>query len=462
MEAVRVILLDNGQDPGPDLAITLGAAGIPAVRLEDPVQAAEILREGGFGALVVNLRACPEWPELFEQLRVLELAVPALAVADKGTVAEAVTVLRRGGTDYLERPVSPERLSAALSAVQASQATRPCPRPQADSDLEQGFANILGTSEAIRKVFALIRKVSDSDTTVLVEGESGTGKELIARALHSEGGRRTGPFVPVNCGAIPSELLESELFGHEKGAFTHAIRTRIGRFELADSGTIFLDEIAEMSPLLQVKILRVLQDRRFERIGGTRTIRSDFRVIAATNRNLEAEVRAGRFREDLYYRLNVIPIPVPPLRERLSDLPLLVNAFIERFNRTKRKTIDGVDGEVMGHLLRYPWPGNVRELENVVERMVILAADDRLTVQDLPERILLAGDSRARTIDAIPAEGFSLNDEVASFERRLIIQALNQSGWVKNRAAKLLTINRTTLLEKIKKHNLSGKRVAGG
>ena len=236
----------------------------------------------------------------------------------------------------------------------------------------KGCVSIIGNSKEIKQVFARIKKVCDADTTVLVRGESGTGKELIAQALHYDGNRSGGPFIPVNCGAIPGELLESELFGHEKGAFTHAVRTRLGRFELADSGTVFLDEISEMSPMLQVKLLRVLQEKQFERIGGTKTISSDFRVVAATNRDLEQEVKEGRFREDLYYRLNVIPIDAPPLRKRSHDIPLLVDYFIHKFTRTRKKKIKSVTGEAMSLLLRYNWPGNVRELENMVERMVIL------------------------------------------------------------------------------------------
>ncbi|MEJ2033796.1 MAG: sigma-54 dependent transcriptional regulator [Deltaproteobacteria bacterium] len=321
----------------------------------------------------------------------------------------------------------------------------------ADSRL---FPSIIGQSEKIKKVFSLIEKICDTDTTVLVHGESGTGKELIARALHNQGVRRNGPFVPVNCGAIPGELLESELFGHEKGAFTHAIRTRVGRFEMAHGGTVFLDEISEMSPMLQVKLLRVLQERQFERIGGTKTINSDFRVIAATNCNLEEEVKQGKFREDLYYRLNVIPVEAPPLRKRTSDIPQLVNHFIEKFNRSKRKTVSGISPEALACLVNYQWPGNVRELENVIERMVILATVDQLTERDLPSRIR-ERDGAARTeIDAIPGEGFVLSEVVADFEQRLIIQALDQTGWVKNQAAKLLNVNRTTLLEKMKRHKL--------
>ena len=315
------------------------------------------------------------------------------------------------------------------------------------------FPHMIGQSKPLREVFKTIEKVCNTNTTVLILGESGTGKELIAKALHYGSDRKNAPFVPVNCGAIPAELLESELFGHEKGAFTHAIRTRQGRFELADGGTVFLDEIAEMSPLLQVKLLRVLQERQFERVGGTQTITSDFRVVAATNRDLEEEVAKGRFREDLYYRLTVIPIHAPPLRSRSSDIPLLVENFIEKFNTSKKRSISAISEEVMSYLLHYSWPGNVRELENVVERMVILCTGDRIEVDDVPERIT-APEHRVDHTGEIPKTGFCLSDEMAEFEKRLIFQALDQTGWVKNRAAKLLSVNRTTLLEKMKRYGI--------
>jgi DNA-binding NtrC family response regulator len=315
---------------------------------------------------------------------------------------------------------------------------------------------IVGKSASIGKVFSLIERVCDTDSTVLIQGESGTGKELIAQALHYSGDRAEKPFVPVNCGAIPAELLESELFGHEKGAFTHAIRTRIGRFELADRGTVFLDEIAEMSPVLQVKLLRVLQEKRFERVGGTKTITSDFRVIAATNQDLEEAVKKGTFREDLYYRLTVIPITSPPLRERTGDIPLLVDTFLKRFCLSKKRDLKGVSPEAMAKLKSYDWPGNVRELENMVERMVILAMGDEITLEDLPPRIYDASPkNETPAVTEIPETGFCLSKVIAEYEKKLIIRALEQTGWVKNRAAKLIQVNRTTLLEKMKRHGVS-------
>ncbi len=318
------------------------------------------------------------------------------------------------------------------------------------------FENIIGSSDRMQKVFSLIDKVSGTDSTVLVLGESGTGKELVAKALHYNSPRAQNPFVPVNCGAIPEELLESELFGHEKGAFTGAFRTRIGRFELANGGSIFLDEISEMSPNLQVKLLRVIQEREFERVGGVKSIRIDVRIIAATNRDLEEEVAQGRFREDLYYRLNVIPLNLPPLRERRDDIPLLVKHFMGKYGREKNSRITGFSRRAMNLLAHYRWPGNVRELENLVERVLVLCDGTEVDTADLPERIAAGTPRTSEVVPLIdlPETGIDLSTAVSEFEKGIIMQALTRSNWVKNRAAKLLHVNRTTLVEKIKKQNL--------
>ncbi len=375
------------------------------------------------------------------------LARPPLLVLTRRCLADAFAAGRAGFAAVLDVEATGEEILAALGAPVP-------PTPPA--------AGIIGESPPIRNLLSLIDRVADTDTTVLVQGESGTGKELIARALHEKSGR-PGSFVAVNCGAIPGELLESELFGHEKGAFTNAVRTRIGRFELADRGTIFLDEISEMPPHLQVKLLRVLQERVFERVGGTRTVSSDFRVIAATNRDLEKEVEEGRFREDLFYRLNVITLEAPPLRDRPGDIPLLAAHFLERFNRTKKRNIKGIDPAAMEMMTAYHWPGNVRELENVIERMVILSTGRTITAGDLPARISEARSSGGwvSRIVSIPEEGISLNQEVAAFEQELIRMALERTGWVKNRAAVLLNLNRTTLLEKMKRYGMNQPGKAG-
>ncbi|MEZ0328058.1 MAG: sigma-54 dependent transcriptional regulator [Dissulfuribacterales bacterium] len=329
---------------------------------------------------------------------------------------------------------------------------------------------IVGNSKAIQGVFDLIKKVATTDSTVLITGESGTGKELIAKAIHySAPEANERPFIPVNCAAIPHELLESELFGHEKGAFTHAIRTRIGRFELANNGSIFLDEIAEMPMSLQVKLLRAIQERKFERVGGSKTISVNIRILAATNVNLEEAVKNGRFREDLYYRLNVIPIHIPPLRERTGDIPLLIDYFLKRFCELKRHEPLEIDDNAMEYLMAYSWPGNVRELENIIERLVILSDGVVITLEDLPEKILREVSENRNTSHGtatfthnptpfpfiLPEEGVCLSELMEQYEHHLILQALERTGWVKNRAAKLLRMNRTTLVEKLKKLNIT-------
>ncbi|PIE69540.1 MAG: sigma-54-dependent Fis family transcriptional regulator [Deltaproteobacteria bacterium] len=331
-------------------------------------------------------------------------------------------------------------------------------------------AGIIGQSQALQAVFAILAKVAPTDSTVLVTGESGTGKELMVRALHRNSKRMDAPFVPVNCGAIPSELLESELFGHEKGAFTHAIRTRPGRFELADGGTVFLDEIGEMDLSLQVKILRVLQEREFERVGGTKTFRANVRIIAATNRDLEQEVAKGSFREDLFYRLNVIPVHLPPLRERQEDIPLLADYFLHTFCRNQERDAMRLDPKTLDILAAYSWPGNVRELENFMERLSILCDDVTITPPDLPNKILketgtdvparvvIPTTSQAFRFPAIKDmqdQGIGLKDFLDIMETHLLQEALGMADGVKNQAAEILGIKRTTLIEKLKKKNIA-------
>ena len=308
----------------------------------------------------------------------------------------------------------------------------------------------------MRKLFRLVEKVATSESTILLLGESGTGKELVARAIHDASDRLHKPLVPVNCGAIPSELLESELFGHVKGAFTGATHSRQGRFELADGGTLFLDEIGEMSPLLQVKLLRALQERCFEPVGGTRTVAVDVRIIAATNKDLEAEVSEGRFREDLYYRLNVIPIVLPPLRQRGRDIELLLTHFNARSAANRRRSVRGFTADAMARLCRYGWPGNVRELENIVERLTVLCMDEIVDLDDLPPKIVngRSHDGVERFAFNLPDEGVDLRAMLSRLEERLIRQALDRTDWNKNRAANLLNMNRTTLVEKLKKRGI--------
>ena len=340
-----------------------------------------------------------------------------------------------------------------------------------DINLELKSLSIIGESKPIRDVFDVVARAAGSQSTVMIYGESGTGKELIARALHMNSPRASKPFIAVNCGAIPHELLEGELFGYEKGSFTGAVNTRIGRMELANQGTIFFDEIGDMPTSLQVKLLRVLAEREIDRIGSTKPTPIDIRVITATHRNLEESVKEGSFREDLFYRLNIIPINLPPLRERKTDIPLLADHFLKQFNRTAiPKTISD---EAMQFLVNYSWPGNIRELANFIERMVVLSIGSTITPRDLPEKVLgdtpkekwqpLEEDEEGNPAQilqqsirqsfhvGIPEEGINLKKTVEEFEKELLLEALEKTGWVKNKAANLLGLNRTTLVEKLKK-----------
>jgi transcriptional regulator with PAS, ATPase and Fis domain len=309
------------------------------------------------------------------------------------------------------------------------------------------FENIIGISFGMQKVFELIEKVADTGATVMVTGESGVGKELVAKAIHYNSSKKDNPLVVVNCGAIPETLLESELFGYEKGAFTGAVNTRYGRFELANGGSIFLDEIGDMSFNLQVKLLRVLQEKTFERIGGSKTIKVDLRIIAATNRNLEELVKEGKFREDLYYRLSVVPIHIPPLRERRQDIPLLLNYFLEKSNTINGAGIEGFSEEVMDVLMNYEYPGNVRELQNIIERIVVLKKKGCIDIEDLPEKFWNIKSETTVQMDI--QKGY--DTLVSEFEKDIIAQALQETQGVKSKAAQILNMNRTTLIEKMKR-----------
>ncbi|MCW7753830.1 sigma-54 dependent transcriptional regulator [Desulfobotulus sp. H1] len=313
------------------------------------------------------------------------------------------------------------------------------------------FMGLVGQSTRMQKVFQTIRKVAATDSSVLITGESGTGKELIARAIHALSPRRNGPMVIINCGAIPGELLESELFGHEKGAFTGAHRSRMGRFEMADGGTIFLDEIGDMSPGLQVKLLRAIQEQTFERVGGGQSVRVNIRVLSATHRDLVTAIGTGAFREDLYYRLNVIPIKVPPLRERKEDIPLLSRYFLERLAARFEEGTKRFTDAAQDLLLAYEWPGNIRELENMMERMAVMSEDSLIGEDELPESVRgIRTPERVLALNPLH-NGMGFTEAVDLYQKTLIIEALNRCDWVKAKAAALLKMNRTTLVEKIKK-----------
>ena len=395
--------------------------------------------------------------ELVRQIHDIAPDLPCIVITGYGSPEQSVEALRAGAFWYLEKPFDQGHLDVVRRLVEQAIEVG---RLKAENRLLQNqlrfryrFENIVGNSPALRAVLDLVAKVAETDSTVLITGESGTGKELIARAIHYNSPRVEHMLVTVNCGAIPEELLESELFGHVRGAFTNAVSHREGRFSLADGGTIFLDEIGDMSPNLQVKLLRVLQDRTFEAVGSSKTVSVNVRVIAATNQDLEQAIANRRFREDLFYRLNVIPIEVPPLRKRPDDIPLLAQHFLDISNEERGKQVKSISHEAMELLCGYAWPGNVRELENLMERLVILCSAGEIRAEDLPDPF--AGqEAPTVAVPQLPPTGLSFRDVVDDFETDLILQALEQTHWNKNQAARLLGLNRTTLLEKIKKKGL--------
>jgi two-component system nitrogen regulation response regulator GlnG len=394
-----------------------------------------------------------------------------------GSLQAAVEAMKRGAYDYITKPFDFEELTLLVRrALEVQSLTRELSRLKAQLKNRQELDEIVGTSPEMQGVFKLVGQVADSDATVLVEGESGTGKELIARAIHKNSPRHDGPFVTVNCAAIPKDLLESELFGHEKGAFTGALTTRRGKFELADGGTIFLDEIGEMDPALQTKILRIFEERRFERLGGEVPITTNVRIVAATNRDLQALVARGLFREDLFYRLNVVTIMLPPLRGRREDIPVLITHFLQLYARDDGKEISP---EAIKCLLRYHWPGNVRELENVIKRACLLSRTRLILPEHLPESLQAATRPAGAEDVATPGgltrevraelrrvgddkEGQLYEHVLALVERPLLQAALERAGGNQLKAAQLLGINRNTLRKRMKELGISGKRGSSG
>ncbi len=393
--------------------------------------------------------------ELIRNIKQVSPSTVCIIMTAFGTITSAVEGMKAGAYHYLTKPFELDDIASLVSTAMEHQALKSENvklRQQLKSKYK--FEGIVGNSDEMNSVFSLLEKVADTDSTVLILGESGTGKELVAKALHFNSARADKPLVTVNCAAIPEELLESELFGHMKGSFTGAHQTHEGRFAAANGGSIFLDEIGDMSLKLQVKLLRVLQERKYDPVGSTKTQDVDVRIIAATNQNLEDAVRLHKFREDLYYRLNVIPIKVPALRTRSEDIPLLLNHFLNMANKENDRNVEGFSQEAMRLLCDYDWPGNVRELENFIERAVVLKAAGLIDVEDLPEKIVKRPAHFQPQKVVIPDAGLSFNDIVNDFENELIIQALRKCNGNKNKAALLLQLNRTTLVEKIKKKQL--------
>jgi two-component system, NtrC family, response regulator AtoC len=389
--------------------------------------------------------------------------VPVVMITAHGSVENAVEAVKLGAFDYLEKPFEQEQIRQVVAkAISTYALSRKDARPEEPS--ERGRFRLVGQSPAIRQIYAVVEKVANTPSTVLISGESGTGKELIARALHENSNRHAGPFIKINCAAIPKTLMESELFGYDKGAFTGAVGAKPGRFELAHGGTLFLDEIGEIPVEMQVKLLRVLQESEFERVGGIKTIKVDVRLVTATNRDLLEEIGAGNFREDLFYRLNVVPIQIPPLRERREDIPLLADHFIAKFNERLKKQIVAISPEAVEQLVAYNWPGNIRELENLMERTILFCEGPEIHVSDLPPEIVgatlppsgaVAGDEASR-----PAAGSlkeAVRAETERVERELIQRALDATGGNVTQAARKLKISRKSLQTKMKELGLREK-----
>ena len=389
--------------------------------------------------------------EAMAEIRKISPLVPVLIMTAYASVKTAVEALKAGAFDYLTKPLDIEELKILIEKALDHYHLRTenlVLRERLGDRFD--FSRIIAISAKMKSLLETLVMVAPSDATVLIMGESGTGKEVIANAIHHNSPRAGEPFIKVSCAALPETLLESELFGHEKGAFTGAVARREGRFQLAHRGTIFLDEVGEMSPALQTKLLRVLQEKEFEPVGSARTVKVDIRVITATNRDLEKEVKEGRFREDLYYRLNVVPLLLPPLRERREDIPPLADHFLAIYREKNRKPVRGISGKALDLLIRYDWPGNIRELENCIERAVILSREEVIVPADFPPPILMLSQEDRTDGFAIPS-GISLEE----VERVLIVKTLDETGGNRTRASEILGINRRTLQNKLKQYGLN-------
>ena len=410
--------------------------------------------EGDFYDIALIDYKMPELDGLqtLRKIRSLSPDLPVVMMTAYGTIETAVASMKEGALDYLTKPIDLDELLLIFQKVlERSHLIKENRELKTKLQERYTFNNIVYTSTKMEEVMGLVARVAPSQATILIRGESGTGKELIANAIHYPSLRSGNPFVIVSCSAIPETLLESELFGHEKGAFTGAAQRRIGRFEEADAGTIFLAEIGELSPGIQVKLLRILQEKEFQRLGSNATLKIDVRVIAATHRNLEESMKKGQFREDLYYRLNVISISLPPLRERKEDISLLIDYFLKKYSERNQKKISDISKEARALLLRHPYPGNVRELENLIERAVVLCRGEIITTQDLPFHLQ---EEKSERLGAFPAKDKSLPESLEEIERDLIVKALHQYQGVQTKAAESLGISERVLRYKLKKYGI--------
>jgi DNA-binding NtrC family response regulator len=473
----QVLVADDEANLRRVLSAQLVRDGYEVHAVEDGEAALEVLAEHHIDLVITDLRMPKlDGMGLLKRIMADYPDLPVVMITAHGTVDTAVEALKCGAFDYVTKPFDRAELQRVISKATKSHELSGQLYLGGNQD-ERGRFQLIGQSPAMRELYQVIERVADTPSTVLITGESGTGKELIARALHEHSGRKERPFIRVNCAALPPELIESELFGYEKGAFTGAVTSKPGRFELADTGTLFLDEIAEVPPSMQVKLLRAIQESEFERVGGIKTIAVDVRLIAATNRSLPEEITRGRFREDLYYRLNVVHLHLPPLRERQDDLPLLVEHFLRRFNARLKKNVLGVQDAAMARLLAHEWRGNIRELENAMERCVLFCNSERVGTEDLPLEIraarrareslptpLPARDAEPEAAEATPLELDTLEAEgglkeavreaTSRVEKELILRALKQTANNVTHAARMLKISRKGLQLKMKEHGL--------
>ncbi|WP_281287709.1 sigma-54-dependent transcriptional regulator [Geobacter argillaceus] len=450
----RILVVDDEESLRHMLSVLLRKQGYSVDTAENGKDALAKVGNAGYEFILSDI-IMPEMDGKCFLQEAVRRRVPAtiIMMSAYGTVDTAIECMKLGAYDYVSKPFKNDEIILVLKkAEERERLKEENSRLKAEINREYTFADIISRAPRMQEVFGLVRKLCNVKTTVLVQGESGTGKELIARALHSTGSRRHAPFVAVNCGAIPESLLESELFGHVKGAFTDAVSDKAGLFEQADGGTLFLDEIGEMPLSLQVKLLRVIQDEEIKRVGGTTAKKVNVRVVSATARRLDEEVAAGRFREDLFFRLNVFTISLPPLRERVEDIPLLIDIFIDKYAHTFGKSVGNCTAEARKALAAYTWPGNIRELENVVERGVILCDHDLLGLECLPPQI--AGDNDLLGHFALAADSLSIKQSEIVLERELIRRALNKTNGNRTHAARLLEISHRALLYKLKEYGI--------
>jgi len=449
MDRKTILVVDDESSHRMMLKAHLNEEGFEVIEASDGKEAVDLVSLHFYDLILMDIRmSVMDGMEALQQIKKISPVIPVIMMTAFGSIDSAVEALKAGADDYLTKPLDMDELLLKVKKVlhyRHLEKENLLNRERLGERFD--FSNIIGKSPAMKVLFDTLAMVAPTDATVLLFGESGTGKEIVANAIHQNSQRKEQAYIKVNCAALPETLLESELFGHEKGAFTGAQARRKGRFELADRGTLFLDEIGEMSPATQAKILRVLQEKEFETVGGTKTISVDVRIIAATHKELEVEVKAGRFREDLFYRLNVVPITIPSLRNKKEDIPLLAEHFLKMYTEKNNTDIKTIDPRVMDALVRYPWPGNVRELENIVERMVIMSRGDRILFEDLPPDF--------KTLQNGEEEGSNLiGSSLKEIEREVILKTLEQTKGNRTRAALVLGVTRKTLQNKIKEYGI--------